>query len=220
MRMYSRFSLTSLLLCLLCVAIAQAQGQRLRSRTRRMEPNLHAPNLYADRLRMQFMLVNLPGAVEPGSFWEVNYRLYFISESEFERVMRQTFGSGNYTVNGFPDFPNKILLAEGNFREENLRTLRNRVHIVDAIAFKARVPNQMQTKFARLMTFYSVRIFDARLRTTLYRSGSWLTHPFDDHPNQPEQAIPRETVYTNFFISSEGRLFYSQWPRNNSDANW
>jgi hypothetical protein len=45
--------------------------------------------------------------------------------------------------------------------------------LLTGIAFKQKVPDAQQTKFGVLFTVYSVKIFDARLKTTIYDSGSF-----------------------------------------------
>jgi len=49
---------------------------------RKLEPNLYSPQLYAEKLKIKFSLVDLPGSKDARSTWEVSYRLYFISEAE------------------------------------------------------------------------------------------------------------------------------------------
>jgi hypothetical protein len=47
---------------------------RLR-RLPRVEPNTPAPELNSDKLAVQLMLVNLPGAQDAASYWEGSYQL-------------------------------------------------------------------------------------------------------------------------------------------------
>ncbi len=131
----------------------KTQGRRFRI----VEPNVYSPSLYADKFRAQFTLVDLPGGSETGNRWQVSYRLYFIPENEYWKVMR----SGQ-TISEPTQFPVKILLTEGQFSRINLRTLRNRIYVRDGIPFKSKIPQQDQTKFGMLMTAYSARIYDAR----------------------------------------------------------
>lgn len=198
------------------ITMAQ-EGSAKATVVRRLEPNLYAPGLYADNLKIKVTLVNLPGAGDPQSYWECSYQLYFISEAEFQNAVKQ-LPPGRYDLR--PDqFPNKVLLAKGAFKKEGLSALQDRTYVQSDVAFKSRVPDKDRTKFARLMTSYSVKIFDARLKSPVYRSGVFLTHPFDDTGGAAKTA-PRETIYLNFFVSPEGELFYSQWPRETTGTSW
>jgi len=198
----------------------QAQGQNSKiTRIRSLEPNLYSPNLYADRLKMKFTLINLPGASQPGSYWEISYKLYYISEAEYRKVIMQS-GRGGGTITESTQFPEKILLTTGHYKSWHLGILRQRTHIQDGITFKAKIPDKDRTKFAILMTNYSIKIYDAKLKSTVYRSGIWLTNPFADDTAQPQNAVPRTVIYTNFYVSPNGELFESQWPRDNNSTDW
>ena len=198
---------------LFSVQNVQAQGGK-RVRTIRFEPNVYAPDLYADAIKMQFTLVDLPGAEAKGSYCEVQYRLYFVPEGEIQKIK-----SSDLRVE---DFPNKILLAEGSFRSRHLRTLSSRTFIRGPIAFKSKVPDNLRTKFANILTSYSVKIYDARLKTNLYKSSVFIAHPFDDDErfSTSEKFVPRQIVYTNFLVTPEGDLFDSQWRREPNSTRW
>lgn len=164
------------------------------------------------------MLVNLPGAAESGSYWEVSYRLYFIPEAVFAgEVERRTHGGQDA---GSPQYSRQVLLAKGQFKQRNLATLKDRTYVLDRVSFKSKVPDKERTKFAVLMTVYSVKIFDARLKTTAYHSSYFVTNPFADDPTQPQKAIPRATIYTSFYLTPKGSIWGSQLPRESNDANW
>jgi hypothetical protein len=70
------------------------------------------------------------------------------------------------------------------------------------------------------MTYFSVKIFDAELKTTLYRTGLMITDPFEDHPQDPNQAIARKTIYLNFMVTPEGYLNLSQLARDPDSTKW
>lgn len=198
---------------------ATAQKGRRDSRTRMVEPNVYAPDLYADNLRMKFTLVNLPGSAEPESYWEISYRLYFIPEASYrEETMRQTRAARSAA--GPPQYPGQVLLAKGEFKKKDIDTLKDRTHVLNAVRFKSKVPNRERTKFAVLMTVYSVKIYDARLKTTAYHSSYFETHPFADDPARPQTAVPRATIYTSFYLSPKGNIWGSQLPREGNDPNW
>lgn len=228
-------SLLRLFICLLVLTACaftplpttKAQGQRSRATTfRRFEPNVYAPDLYADRLKLKLTLINLPGAGEAGSYWEVSYRIFFISEAEVQAVTeetrkRQAPNGGSFSWNPNPSmFPGKILLAQGSFKRTSLATLTDRTYIQDRIPFKSKIPDKQRTKFATLMTSFSVKLYDARLKTPVYESSAWQTNPFEDDAAQPDKAAPRQMLYANFFLSPQGQLFKSQWPRHGDSTSW
>jgi len=221
---------TFLLILALVVGVLQtdyASGQKpgRRTRTIRFEPNVHAPELYVDKLTMQFMLVNLPGAGTKGTTWRGEYQLYFIPEVEFEKnKMSNLPAPGSVTSRDLKpeDFANKILLAGGTFKGDGLATPRSRVFLRPSIPFKARIPDSQRTKFAKLLTVYSVKIYDAKLKTTLYKSGVWIAHTFDqDEPSSSsEKAVARTTVYSSFFVAPDGDVYTSQWRHETNDTTW
>ena len=190
------------------------------------EPNLLAPDLYSNKLKVRVSLVDLPGSNEQGSYWEVTYKLYFISEAEYHEVLNQILrrseaGGGAVTWNPDPSaFPGKILLAEGEFRKTKLSLLQDRVHEREGIVFKSKIPDKDRTKYAHILSSYSVKIFDAQLKTPIYKSGEYLTTPFIDNPEVKSDVIPRTTIYINFFVSPKGQLFTSQMPREPQDKAW
>lgn len=210
--------LWNLLPSLMVSANAQAPKPRATS-FRRFEPNVYAPELYADRLKMKFALINLPGAEQLGSYWELSYSLYFVSEVEYVNAIKQAARTHQSALDP-ANFPAKILLATGSITGKRLATLKDRTRILNGIVFKAKIPQKDQTKFGGLLTSYAVKIHDARLQSTIYDSAVWMTKPFDDDPAQAGKAIPRRVIYTNFFISPKGELFKSQWPREAENTNW
>jgi hypothetical protein len=171
-------------------------------------------------------LVDLPGSNEQASYWEVTYKLYFISEAEYYEVLNQILkqsapGGGAVTWNPDPSaFPGKILLAEGEFKKTKLSSLQDRVYEREGVVFKSKIPDKDRTKYAQILSSYSVKIFDARLKTPIYRSGEYLTTPFTDNPEVKGNVIPRTTIYTNFFVTAKGQLFASQMPRGPQDKTW
>ncbi|MGH9766248.1 MAG: hypothetical protein ACREAB_02340 [Blastocatellia bacterium] len=93
----------------------QTQKPSRIGRVRTIEPNLLAPDLYSNKLKVRISLVGLPGADEQGSYWEATYKLYFISEAEYREVLKQILkqsapDGGAVTWNPDPSlFPGKIL---------------------------------------------------------------------------------------------------------------
>jgi beta-lactamase regulating signal transducer with metallopeptidase domain len=208
----------------------RGQDPKVQSRMRmgpRTEPNTLAPELYSDKLTLQFMLVNLPGAADAASYWEGSYQLYFVSEAEEKRVLDAKYkelapNGGSVAFDTSPsDFREKILLGEGKFKKAGLATLQDRIVRVDNIAFRERVPDAQRTKRGRLMTVYSVRVYDARLKAPVYHSGEWMARVFaEDGAGGGEKLVPRTVVYANFLVTPKGDMSVSQWARDSKDTDW
>jgi len=173
---------------------------------------VYAPNLYTDNIDFIATLTKLPGANKKQSYWELSYELYFIAEDKYHEALRRLPTGGSYPK---PEhFPGRILLAEGHKKKTRLATLEERTITLSGVALKQRVPDPQRTKFAVLMTGYSVKIFDAELKTTIYHSGIFLTDPFDTHPQDDKQVIARKTIYLNFGVNQDGTLNRSQVARS------
>ena len=182
------------------------------------EPNLYAPHVYSDDLEFIATLVDLPGAKNKQSYWELSYQLYFIPEDKYyEAVKRLPRGPSNPTPE---QFPGKMLLLEGHKKTRRLDTLKERTIRLTGVRFKQRVPDAQRTKFACLMTHYSVKIFDGELKTTVYRSGVFFADPYEDHPQDPNQAVARKKIYASFIVTPEGILYRSQRPRDPNSTKW
>lgn len=178
------------------------------------EPNVHVSHLYADTIDFIATLVKLPGAEKKQSYWELSYQLYFVPEDKYYEALKSFPRGGS---NPTPEqFPGRILLAEGHKKKTRLGTLKERTIALSGVVFKEKVPDAQRTKFAYLMTAYSVKIFDAELNTTVYNSGIFLTEPYEDD-NDQKQAIARRTIYLNFGVNPNGTLNRSQLPPKTSD---
>lgn len=178
------------------------------AQTRTREDNVHAPQLYADKLDFVATLVKLPGAHNKRSYWELSYQLYFIPEVNYWSSIRRLPRGG---ANPTPDFfPGTILIAEGRRKSRRIATLNDRTITLTGLPFKQKVPDALRTKFAVVMTSYAVKIFDAKLNTTVTNSGIFITDPFEDSPDDPNQVIARKMIYLNFGVNPDGTLDYSQ----------
>jgi hypothetical protein len=210
--MTKRFLILVSVLLSLLVTTTSAQTSRGGFKTR--EPNLYAPNLYADSLDFVATLVNLPGAQKRQSYWELSYQLYFVPEDKYYEAVRRLPRGGS---NPAPEqFPGRILLAEGHKKKTRLGTLKDRTITLAGVTFKSKVPDAQRTKFAVLMTAYSVKIFDAELNMTVYRSGIFLTEPYE--PDAQKQANARKKLYLNFGVNPDGSLNRSQLPPNTATS--
>lgn len=191
-------------------------AQKARGGFKVREANLHAPELYADTLDFVATLVKLPGAQKRQSYWELSYQLFFIPEDKYYEALKSLPRGGS---NPTPEhFSGRILLAEGQRKITRLGTLKQRTITLNKLPFKQKVPDAQRTKFALLMTGYSVKIFDAELNTTVYRSGIFLTEPFET--DEQNQTSARKTIYLNFGVNPDGTLNRSQSARTSNDTNW
>ena len=215
--MVGRFLTIGLLL--LALVFASALGQQTkRTGFKTRENNVHAPQLYADKLDFIATLVDLPGAKNKQSYWELSYQLYFIPEEKyFEAVSHLPRGGSNPAPE---QFPGRILLAEGHRKSTRIGTLRDRTITLNGLPFKQKVPDAQRTKFAVLMTSYTVKIFDAQLDTTVTRAGIFLTEPFETTGGDQNEVTARTKIFLNFGVNPDGTLNRSQTARTKNDTSW
>ena len=188
------------------MVVTPAQGAQGGNRTR--EPNLHVPNLYADKINFIATLVDLPGSKKKESYWELSYQLFFVPEDKYyETIKRLARGGSNPTPE---EFSGRILLAEGRQKRTRLETLTDRTITLTGVPLKKKIPDAQRTKFAYLMTGYAVKIFDAELNTTVYHSGIFLTEPYETNPADEKQDIARQSLYLSFRVTPNGGLNRSQ----------
>jgi hypothetical protein len=174
------------------------------------EENVHAPHLYADTLTLVATLVKLPGLNKKQSYWELSYQIYFVPEDKYYEALKLApRGPSNPTPE---EFPGRMLLTQGHIKRTRLATLPQRTFTLSGVPFKRKIPDAKRTKFAHLLTAYSLKIFDAELNTTVYQSGLFITDPYEPDPNDEKQAIARKTLYLSFGINPNGTLNRSQLP--------
>lgn len=214
-------TLTSLFMILLSLAAfsGQSQGQQTRIDPRTITPNHPAPELYSDKLSLKITLMNLPGATRAESYWQAEYKVYFVAEADFERIVRQLRKEGHRDIK--PEyFPNKTLLAEGNLSKHKLTTLQERTFVRDGIEFKRKIPTEQQTSFSSILSFYSVKIYDGELKKSIYHSDVFIVPPFDDDSSDRSTFLPRSHIYLNFYVASEGSLNTSNRKSASETTDW
>ena len=178
---------------------------------RTREKNLYAPHVYADKIDFLARLESLPGAQKRQSYWELSYQLYFLSEAKDAEAVGR-FPQGGYDPTP-EEYPGKILLTMGHQKKRRLSTPEERTILLTGIDLKRKVPDAERTMFGVLVTVWAVKIFDAELKTTIYKSGMFITHASEVDPKDQKQAIARKTLYLTFSVTSTGSLYYSQRPR-------
>jgi hypothetical protein len=193
-----------------------AQQPETRTTFRTAVRNLHAPELYSRSVRVRVTLVELPGAGDPATSWEMSYQLYHISEATLEKAVRgRPRGGWSPTAE---DFPGRVLLGEGKFRRAGLSTPGERTVLSAPMPFRSKVADRDRTKFAHLLLVYSLKINDARLGSTLYRSGAFLNDPFETLGDGRDVA--RTTFPLSFLVTPQGRVYSSVRPQDATTANW
>lgn len=203
--------LTIVCLCL-SVALSMLSPSALAVQTFKVrQPNVYAPQLYADKIDFLARLLDLPGAQKNSSTWELSYQLYFVSEANYREALKR-FPQGGYDPTP-EEFPGRILLTTGHQKKKRLGTPQERTILLTGVDFKQKVPDAQRTKFGVLMTVYSVKIFDAELNKNIYESGLFLTDAFETSLQDPNQDMPRKTLYLTFSVTPRGTLNYSQRPR-------
>ncbi|MBD0369567.1 MAG: hypothetical protein ICV60_01835 [Pyrinomonadaceae bacterium] len=219
------FCLLSLMLP--ATSLLAQEARRNQMRMRKAEPNVLAPELYLEHLKLKLTLIDLPGASDPRSYWEGTYQLYFVSEAEHEKVIMEmvrsasTKGGASAFDLSLSTFPKKILLAEGNFKQSGLAALKDRTFILEQIPFRSKIPESERTKEGRLLLSCNVKIFDARLKQNIYRTRMWdMQAPLMEAADQPERDVARTTVYSNFYVTKTGDVYESQWTREGDSTSW
>jgi hypothetical protein len=215
--------LCSLLLSTLCPtadAGRRSLNQKIRIDRRTITPNRPAPELYSDKLSLKITLMNLPGAAALPSYWEVEFKVYFVAEQDFEKTVKEMNKSGRGRELRPEHFQSKILLAEGKFSKRKLITFKERGFLRQGIDFRDKVPREQQTSFSSIMSFYSVKIFDAKLKKDIYGSDVFIVPPFETDTNDRNSLSPRTDLFLNFFVAEDGSLYRSNTKSASETSEW
>lgn len=196
--------------CLILTGFAQEGRKTSVSSVAR---NNYSPNLYTEKLNLRITLVDLPGAKIPASNWQSSYEVYFVSEANFDNTFEK-IGRREPTPQ---DFSKKILLASGNFNKKQLQEISQRIIEKKAISFKTKIPDDSKTEFAKIITFFTVKIYDAKLKKNIYKTGLFISPPFVPNGSKKE---PLRDMFMNFFVTNEGKLYTSNLERNETDTTW
>ncbi len=209
------------IIVLVCGAmVCGAQSPQVRIERRTIAPNHITPELYADDLSLKVTLINLPGAQNSASYWELEYKIYFVPEAEFEKILRQLTKEGRNDELRPEYFPGKTLLAEGKLKQHNLNTLPARTVVRDGIEFKHRIPSEQQTSLSNILSFYTVKIYDGALKKDIYQSDVLIAPPFDTDSSDKTSLLPRSHIYLSFYVSPEGALYRSNRKSASETTEW
>ena len=187
---------------------------------RTITPNRMAPEVYSDKLSLKITLMNLPGAATSTSYWEVEFQVFFVPEQDFGKNISDIKKAGKGRELRPEYFPSRILLATGKFNKHRLGTLKERAFLRQGIAFRNKIPPEQRTSFSSLMSFYSVKVFDGKLKKDIYGSSVFIVPPFDTDANASNSLSPRTDLFLNFFVAENGSLFRSNSKSASESTEW
>jgi len=196
------------------------QQQKIKVDRRTIRANLIAPELYSDKLSLKITLMNLPGAATATSYWEVEFQVFFVPEKDFGKNLDDAKQAGNGRDLKPEYFPTRILLATGKFNKHNLGTFNERAYVRPGIAFRNKIPPEQQTTFSSLLSFYSVKVFDGKLKKDIYASAVFIVPPFERDTNDSNGLLPRSNLFLNFFVADDGSLYKSNTKRASETTEW
>jgi hypothetical protein len=209
-----------LLLSSLWPVRSAGQEQKMRVDRRTILPNVMAPQLYSDTLSLKITLMNLPGAATSTSYWEVEFQVFFVAEQDFGKNLKEIKQAGKGRELRPEYFPNRILLATGKFNKHSLATLKERAFVRRGIAFRNKIPPEQQTSFSSLMSFYSVKVFDGKLKKDIYGSSVFIVPPFEREVDDSNMLFPRTDLFLNFFVADNGSLYRSNTKSASETTEW
>jgi hypothetical protein len=177
----------------------------------RITANAYSPGLYSDKIDFQILLVNLPGVDIKGSTFEGSYKTYFMPEGELEKLLQ---GKGGVIDElSASDINNKTLINSGKFNKSVLGS--SRLFEKVGIPFKSKVPDNLRTMVGKVIVFYSIKIYDAKLKKTVFKDSSFM---YSVYEGNTETA--RKTICLSFFVNENGKLYTSSLARDKSSTSW
>lgn len=210
-----------------CVFAQKLQAQNNKKTTSvNVSQNNPTPHFYNEKLDFRVTLVDLPGAKLPDSSWQVFYEIYFVGEAAFDKAI-QSIGKVEKLANGATrrtanptaeDFPNKLLLANGNFTKKSLSSISDRIVEKNGIVFGKKIPNDLKTERGKIIVSYTLKIYDAALKKNIYKTGLFIQSPFIVNENGEKQA--RSDLFLSFYITKEGELYDSSLARDKTSTSW
>lgn len=208
--------------CLLIASPVGGAGQETKMKIdgRTITPNRIAPELYSDKLSLKITLMNLPGAATSTSYWEVEYQVFFVPEQDFRKNLSDLKKSGKSRELRPEYFPTKILLATGKFNDHKLGTLKDRAFLRQGIPFRNKIPADQQTSFSSLMSFFSVKIYDGKLKKDIYESSVFIVPPFEKDSDPNHRLSPRTELFLNFFVADNGSLYRTNNRSASETTEW
>jgi hypothetical protein len=117
-------------------------------------------------------------------------------------------------------FPGRILLATGKFNKQKLDTLQERAYVRPGIVFRNKIPADQQTSFSSLMSFYSIKVFDGKLKKDIYGSDVFIVPPFEADSDDRNSLLARTDLFLNFFVAEDGSLYRSNTRSASESTEW
>jgi hypothetical protein len=201
-------------------ATGQSRQPGVKIDRRTITPDLSAPELYSEQVSLKISLVNLPGADMSGSYWQEEFKVFFVAEQDFQRIMKELQKDGRNRELKPEYFPNRIMIAEGSFTKNKLGTLDERTFLREGIPFRRKIPAPQRTSFSSLLTFFSVKVHDAKLKRDAYRSDVFIVPPFDTDSNETGTFSPRSSLYLSLYVDERGSLFWSNRKKAGESTVW
>ncbi len=177
----------------------------------RTTANAYSPNLYSDKINFQILLVNLPGVEVKGSSFEGSYKTYFMPEGELEKLLQSK--SGVIDEMSASDIANKTLINSGKFVKLTLNS--NRLFEKTGIFFKSKVSDSLRTMVGKIIVFYSIKIYDAKLKKTVFKDSSFMYSVYEG-----DIETARKTICLSFFVNENGKLYTSSLLRDKKSTTW
>ncbi len=207
-----KFFICSIFVCFL--GLTNIFGQTPKATTFiNVTPNRYAPEFYSEDLSLKATLVNLPGASVAGSTWTLSYEVYFLPEGEARELALKRGGRlGSET--SVSDFPKRIFLGKGSFTKKNLKSLVNRTTTSENFKFKSKIPVSQQMEAARLITAYTMKIYDAKLKKTLVKTRIFYGRVFIGDKQE------RKKLYLSFYVTPSGEVYDSQLEKEDNSTEW
>lgn len=219
--------------CLLISFFSCVYGQEFYAQTAKkttsvnVSQNNPTPNFYGEKLDFWATLVDLPGAKLPQSSWQVFYDIYFVGEAEFDKsiqkigkVEKLANGAERRTINHLTveDFPNKLLLANGNFNKKSLTKISDRIVEKNEIDFGKKIAKDLKTERGKIIVSYTVKIYDAALKKNIYKTRLFIQSPFIVNENGEKQA--RSELFLSFYVTKDGNIYDSSLARDKTSTSW
>ncbi len=201
----------ALVFVLMLIAFTDVNAQNNKGTLTRTTANAYSPNLYSDKINFQILLVNLPGVDIKGSTFEGSYKTYFMPEGELEKILRSS--GGVIDELSASDITNKTLLNSGKFVKSALNS--NRLFEKIGIPFKSKVSDSLRTMVGKVIVFYSIKIYDAKLKKSVFKDSSFI---YSVYEGNTETA--RKTICLSFFVNENGKLYTSSLARNKTSTTW
>lgn len=70
------------------------------------------------------------------------------------------------------------------------------------------------------MSFYSVKVFDGKLKKDIYGSDVFIVPPFERDTNDSNSLLARTNLFLNFFVAQDGALFKSNTKSASETTEW